>query len=306
MIYTVTLNPSLDYILSVPGFELGKTNRASEERLVPGGKGINVSTVLMNLGFQSTALGFTAGFTGKEIQKEIHKLGFLSDFIHIPGGFSRINVKFKNYEGTEINGNGPSISLKSLELFYEKLNQLTEGDILVLAGSIPASIPATIYQSVLDTLQSRGILFVVDAAGDLLLNTLSYRPFLIKPNQYELAALFPPNEAPVIRTRKDAFPYAQRLQELGARNVLVSLGGKGAALLSETGKKYELPAPKGTLVNAVGAGDSMVAGFLAGWLDGEDAAHAFRMAVAAGSATAFSEGLAGKEEIERLYQELAV
>ena len=306
MIYTVTLNPSLDYILSVPDFELGKTNRASEERLVPGGKGINVSTVLMNLGFQSTALGFTAGFTGKEIQKEIHKLGFLSDFIHIPGGFSRINVKFKNYEGTEINGNGPSISLKSLELFYEKLNQLTEGDILYTYIYYPGK-------------HSRNHLSKCSGYPAKPRNPV--RGGRSRRSAFEYAFLPPfPHQAQPVRTcrfvsaqRSPGHPHPERCLPLcpassGTRRQKCPgfPGRQGAALLSETGKKYELPAPKGTLVNAVGAGDSMVAGFLAGWLDGEDAAHAFRMAVAAGSATAFSEGLAGKEEIERLYQELAV
>lgn len=296
MIYTVTFNPSLDYIVSLDGFEKGRTNRTVAERLVPGGKGINVSAVLHNLGIGSVALGFVAGFTGAQIEKELEKTGLCTDFIRVSGGFSRINVKLKDYDGTEINGMGPDIGGADVKLLYGKLDKLGNDDVLVLAGSVPGCLPAEIYRDMMEFLQGRGVRFVVDAAGELLLGAISHRPFLIKPNRQELGELF----SVTLSSRESAVPYAKKLREMGAENVLVSMGGAGAVLVDETGAVHMLQAPKGTLVNAVGAGDSMVAGFLAGYLNKRDYAYAFRMAVAAGSASAFSEGLAGKEDVEHV------
>lgn len=300
MVYTVTFNPSLDYIISLQGFQMGLTNRTREEQMLPGGKGINVSTVLQNLGIENTALGFTAGFTGQEIERMVSEIGFQCDFIRTRTGFSRINVKLKDYDGTEINGMGPVIQEEEAEDLMEKLRGLQEGDVLVLAGSIPESLPDSIYRDILAELQGEGILFVVDATKDLLLNVLEYQPFLIKPNNHELGEIFDVE----LKTRESVIPYAKKLQEKGARNVLVSMAGAGAVLAAETGEVYMLPAPKGTLVNAVGAGDSMVAGFLAGWLEHQSYSHAFRMGVAAGSASAFSQLLATREEIEEIYRQL--
>ncbi|MBO5030962.1 MAG: 1-phosphofructokinase [Lachnospiraceae bacterium] len=301
MIYTVTFNPSLDYIVSVDNFQMGMTNRTSSEMMLPGGKGINVSIVLKNLGFDSTALGFTAGFTGDEIAKSLMNMGVKSGFIRISEGISRINLKLKNIEGTEINGRGPDISKESLAELMEQLEQLEAGDVLVLAGSIPPSIPGDIYSQILKKLQEQGILTIVDAVKDLLLPVLEYRPFLIKPNNYELGELF----GVKLSAREEVIPYGKRLQEMGARNVLISLAGEGAVLIAENQEVYSAPAPKGTLINGVGAGDSMVAGFLAGWLEKHDYRHAFHMGVAAGSASAFSEQLAAREEIQTLYEQIS-
>ncbi len=300
MIYTVTFNPSLDYIVSVNEFQMGMTNRTSEEIMLPGGKGLNVSTVLKNLGRESVVLGFSAGFTGKEIQRMAEEQGLHCDFIPVEHGFSRINVKLKDFDGTEINGKGPEISEKEVRQLYEKLDLLKEGDVLVLAGSIPESLPDSIYSDILFQLSGRGILFVVDATKELLMNVLKFQPFLIKPNNHELGELF----GVTLKTREDVVPYGRKLQEQGARNVLVSMAGEGAVLLSETGEIFSLPAPKGTLVNAVGAGDSMVAGFLAGWMERKEYEYAFRMGVSAGSASAFSKLLATREEVEAVYARL--
>ena len=300
MIYTVTFNPSLDYIVGTEGFQLGNTNRTVSELMLPGGKGINVSTVLKNLGIESTALGFTAGFTGEEIRRRVGELGFRSEFIDVGNGFSRINVKMKEFDGTEINGQGPVIGEEAVGRLLERLDSLEEGDTLVLAGSIPSSMPDSIYSDILARLEGRGIVFVVDATKDLLLNVLKYRPFLIKPNHHELGEIF----GVQLENREDVVPYAERLQEQGAQNVLVSMGGKGAVLLDAEGNVHMLPVPKGTLVNAVGSGDSMVAGFLAGWTEKKDYEHAFKMGISAGSASAFSELLATEEEIRRLYETL--
>lgn len=298
MIYTVTFNPSLDYIISMDGFEMGMTNRTTGEQMFPGGKGINVSIVLGNLGIENTALGFTAGFTGAQIEREVQKMGLRTDFIHVGKGYSRINVKLKDYDGTEINGMGPDIDPVYVNELFEKLDQLVAGDILVLAGSIPKSMPDSIYSDILERLQKKGVLFVVDAAGDLLLNVLQYRPFLIKPNNHELGAIF----GVALSTREETVPYAKKLQEKGARNVLVSMAGQGAVLADETGGVHMLAAPKGKLVNAVGAGDSMVAGFVAGWTKKQDYGYAFRMGISAGSASAFSEALATRQEIEQIFE----
>ena len=274
MIYTVTFNPSLDYIVSVNDFQLGLTNRTDSELILPGGKGINVSTILMNLGIDSTAFGFAAGFTGEEIIREVEAMGIRSDFIKIDSGISRINLKLKNIDGTEINGSGPEISEEKIEELLRKLDILGEGDILVLAGSIPASMPADMYSTIMERLQHKNVTFIVDATKDLLINVLKYKPFLIKPNNHELGELFDVK----LTTREEVIPY---------------------------GSVYEAPAPKGTLVNAVGAGDSMVAGFTAGWIEKKDYRHAFYMGVSAGSASAFSEYLATKEEIMDLYEKVS-
>ena len=295
MIYTVTLNPSLDYIITIDDFKLGKTNRTTGELMLPGGKGLNVSTVLHNLGIENTALGFTAGFVGDELKRLAKETGYHCDFIDISNGVSRINIKMKDFDGTEINGMGPVINEESLRLLIQKLESLKEGDTLVLAGSIPVSMPKSIYSDILKALDGRDIRFVVDATGELLLNVLPYHPFLIKPNNHELGEIF----GVILETKDAVVPYAKKLQEMGARNVLVSMAGEGAVLLDESGKVHKLNAPKGMLVNAVGAGDSMVAGFLAGWEEKGDYSYAFRMAVAAGSASAFSELLATREDIEK-------
>lgn len=300
MIYTVTFNPSLDYIVSVPDFQLGLTNRTVSELLLPGGKGINVSTVLMNLGIQNTALGFVAGFTGDEICRKLEELGITTDFIKISSGISRINVKLKSIDGTEINGIGPVISEEKLEKLKTKLDTLQNGDILILAGSIPASIPDMIYRDIMKRLQTCKVLTVVDATKDLLLNVLEYHPFLIKPNNHELGEIFQVK----LTTREEVVPYAKKLQEWGAKNVLVSMAGEGAVLVAEDKTVYDMPVPEGKLVNAVGAGDSMVAGFVAGWIEQQNYEHAFKMGVSAGSASAFSEYLATRKEIEELYKKL--
>ncbi len=301
MVYTVTFNPSLDYIVSMEVFQLGKTNRTAKEQMLPGGKGINVSTVLKNLGIPNIALGFSAGFTGEEIKRRVEEMGLASDFINLQNGYSRINVKMKDFDGTEINGQGPDISPAETEKLLEKLDGLKEGDVLVLAGSIPRTMPDSIYSDILRRLDGKGILTVVDATGELLLHVLEYSPFLIKPNNHELGEIFQVK----LETREDVVPYARKLQEKGARNVLVSMAGQGAVLLDEMGQVHMLPAPKGKLVNAVGAGDSMVAGFLAGWLTKKDYEYAFRMGISAGSASAFSENLATKKEIEEVYRQVS-
>ena len=301
MIYTVTFNPSLDYIVSVNDFQLGLTNRTDSELILPGGKGINVSTILMNLGIDSTAFGFAAGFTGEEIIREVEAMGIRSDFIKIDSGISRINLKLKNIDGTEINGSGPEISEEKIEELLRKLDILGEGDILVLAGSIPASMPADMYSTIMERLQHKNVTFIVDATKDLLINVLKYKPFLIKPNNHELGELFDVK----LTTREEVIPYGKKLQKQGARNVLISMAGEGAVLVAEDGSVYEAPAPKGTLVNAVGAGDSMVAGFTAGWIEKKDYRHACYMGVSAGSASAFSEYLATKEEIMDLYEKVS-
>lgn len=300
MIYTITFNPALDYIVSVEDFQMGMTNRTTEETMLPGGKGINVSIVLKNLGFDSTALGFTAGFTGEEIKRRLEETGCSSQFITIPQGMSRINLKLKSADGTEINGIGPHIDPESMQKLMGKLDTLQPKDILVLAGSIPNSISNSIYKEIMERLASKDILVVVDATKDLLVNVLENRPFLIKPNNHELGEIF----GVKLKKREEVVPYAKKLQEMGARNVLVSMAGEGAVLADENGNIWESPAPEGKLVNGVGAGDSMVAGFLAGWLKSGDYRQAFRMGVAAGSASAFSELLATGKEVEDLLEKM--
>lgn len=300
MIYTVTFNPSLDYIVSVKDFELGKTNRTTYEQILAGGKGINVSTVLKNLGIETVALGFIAGFTGREIERMAEESGLKCDFITLDNGFSRINIKMKDFDGTEINGKGPIISEEAVERLMNQLKILNAGDMLVLAGSIPESMSDSIYCDIMSEFSGKGIEFVVDATKDLLLNVLEYHPFLIKPNNHELGEIF----GVELNTRESVVPYAKRLQEMGAKNILVSMAGQGAVLLDEKRQVFMLSAPEGKLVNAVGAGDSMVAGFIAGWMESRDSYHAFKMGISAGSASAFSELLATKEEVYKVYDSM--
>lgn len=300
MIYTVTFNPSLDYIVSVKDFALGKTNRTTSEQMLAGGKGINVSTVLTNLGMDNVALGFVAGFTGEEIERKAEESGIVCDFITLENGCSRINVKMKDFDGTEINGMGPVIDDVAVERLMNQLRDLQQGDTLVLAGSIPSCMSDSIYRNIMSELKDADIHVVVDATKDLLLNVLEFHPFLIKPNNHELGEIF----GVELTTRETVVPYAKKLQEMGARNVLVSMAGEGAVLLDECGEVHMMAAPKGTLVNAVGAGDSMVAGFLAGWFEKQDYVHAFKMGVAAGSASAFSELFATKEDVKRVYDSI--
>lgn len=296
MIYTVTFNPSLDYVVDVAEFEVGKVNRTSKETIYPGGKGINVSMVLKHLGYENTAFGFLAGFTGNHIEELLKSEGITTDFIQVEHGCSRINVKLRSTLETEINGQGPEILPEDIKKLYQKLDELREEDILVLAGSIPDVMPGSMYMDIMDYLQDKHLKIVVDATKDLLLNVLKYHPFLIKPNNHELAEMLQVE----IKNKKDVIKYASKLQEMGARNVLISMAGEGAVLITEDGNVFESEAPKGKVKNSVGAGDSMVAGFLAGYLNTGNYSHAFKMGVCTGSASAFSDTLATKEEVEEL------
>ena len=298
MIYTVTFNPSLDYIVSVDDFTCGIVNRTTDEIIFPGGKGINVSIVLKNLGFENTALGFLAGFTGNRIQELLEEKGVRTDFISVENGISRINVKLRSNEETEINGQGPAIAEMDIEKLYEKLDTLSDGDILVLAGSIPDVMPGSMYMDIMKHLQNKDLKIVVDATKDLLVNVLQYHPFLIKPNNHELGEIF----GVKIENKADVITYAKKMQEMGAKNVLVSMAGEGAVFVGENGEVYESEAPKGKLVNSTGAGDSMVAGFLAGYMEKQDFMYALKMGLSAGSASAFSENLATKEEILNVFK----
>lgn len=293
MVYTVTLNPALDYVIHIEDFQTGEINRTQREEIQFGGKGINVSTVLSRLGVENTALGFLAGFTGQALAEGLRKNGIQTDFIWLMEGLTRINVKIKAGEETELNGRGPVIPSVALDELFQKLDRLQSGDVLDLSGSIPASLPDDIYQQILRQLEGRGILTVVDAAGELLCAALPYRPFLIKPNHHELGEIF--GQTPV--TDQELTACAKKLQKQGARNVLVSMAGEGSLLLDETGACHRLGVPRGTVRNSVGAGDSMVAGFLAGWLKTGDYETAHRMGAAAGSATAFSDGLATEAKV---------
>ncbi len=302
MIYTVTFNPCLDYIIQVNNLTPGAVNRTAHEEMLAGGKGINVSIVLKNLGHKSTALGFLAGFTGAEIARRLQERGIATDFISVAQGMSRINVKINaDGEETEINGQGPAITDADVEALYQKLDALVAGDVLVISGSVPAALPADIYERILARLAGRGVETVVDAARDLLVNVLPYHPFLIKPNNHELGEIFNVELA----TRASVVPYAKKLQEQGARNVLVSMAGEGAVLVAEDGSVVEAPAPQGHVVNSVGAGDSMVAGFVAGFQEsGGSYDAAFKMGVCTGSASAFSMQLATRPEVEALLAQL--
>lgn len=301
MIYTITFNPSIDYMVSVDHFKLGTVNRTSQEYLLPGGKGINVSIVLHNLGIDSTALGFIAGFTGKEIENRVtNDFGVQCDFIDVENGYSRINFKLKSDEESEVNGNGPMINKEHIDKLYDKLSCLQAGDILILSGSIPKCLSDDIYSEIMEKLADKNIEIVVDATGDLLMKVLKHKPFVIKPNNHELAEMF---HVKLFRTQ-DIVKYAKKLQEMGAKNVLISMAGDGALFICENGKVYFSNAPKGQVKNSVGAGDSMVAGFVAGYEKTKDYVQAFRMGVATGSASAFSENLATASEVEKLLQEI--
>ncbi len=296
MIYTLTMNPSLDYIVHVSAFQTGMVNRSSAEQLYAGGKGINVSLVLHNLGIPSAALGFFAGFTGEKIIAMLKERGISTDFIPLPEGMSRINIKLNAGEETEINGTGPVIPPPYLDALFEKLDMLTDKDILVLAGSIPASVPETLYKTIICRLAQKHTKVIVDASKELLSNVLPYHPFLIKPNVYELAEITGRNLA----AKEEIIEAARAVQEQGAVNVLVSMAGDGAVLLDETGKVHYSRPPKGKKINSVGAGDSMVAGFLAGYLEHHSYKKAFLQGLCTGSASAFSQELATKAEVEAL------
>ena len=300
MIYTVTFNPAIDYVVWLDRLEPGTINRVQQELIQFGGKGINVSVVLGRLGVENRALGFLAGFTGQAVERGLAAEGVQTDFIHLPEGVTRINVKVKGREETELNGRGPDIGEAALAELLGKLDELTDADILVLAGSIPASLPGDVYEQILARLEGRNVRVVVDAEGELLCSALAYRPFLIKPNSLELGGIF----GKTLHTPEEIRTCAAALQERGARNVLVSMAGDGAILLDEQGGFHQLAAPKGTVRNSVGARDSMVAGFLAGWLRTGSYAQALRMGTATGSATAFSDGLATRERVEQLLAEL--
>lgn len=296
MIYTVTFNPSLDYIVDVSKFQEGVVNRTEHEKIFPGGKGINVSIILKNLGIENTALGFTAGFIGNEIKRLLNEKEVKSDFINVKVGVSRINVKIRSNQETEINGQGPNITDFEIKELYSKLNDLKEEDILVLAGSIPSIMPSSIYMDIMDYLKDRNIKIVVDATKNLLTNVLPYKPFLIKPNNHELGEIF----GVELVNKDDVIKYSKLLQEKGARNVLVSMAGDGAVLVAEDGQVFKSEAPSGVLKNSVGAGDSMVAGFIYGYLVSNDYSNAFKYGVCTGSASAFSEELATKAEVDAL------
>lgn len=299
MIYTVTFNPSLDYVIQVDKLVPGEINRTTHEAVYPGGKGNNVSVILSNLGHSSKALGFTAGFTGEALENMLKEFGCDTAFIRLPEGSTRINVKINAGEETEINGQGPVITEEAQSALFEQLDALKKEDILVLAGSIPNTLPSDIYERILEHLQGRGIHFVVDATKELLLKVLKYHPFLIKPNNHELGEMF----GVTLKTRDEIVTYAKKLQEMGAENVLVSMAGDGAILLTEDGIIYKAKPPKGKVLNSVGAGDSMVAGFLTGYLNTGEYEKAFRLGVVTGSATAFQYWLATKEDIVALMED---
>lgn len=300
MIYTITFNPALDYIVKMDKFDLGHVNRTTREDVYAGGKGINVSIVLNNLSVENKALGFIAGFTGEEIERRVREFGCDADFVRLKNGMSRINVKMKADVESEINGGGPDISNEALDELYLKLNALKSGDILVLAGSIPKTLPVDIYERIMKKYGDRGVKFIVDTTGESLLKVLSYKPFLIKPNHHELAELFNVK----INSQQEIVEYGKKLQEMGAENVLISMAGDGAILIKSNGEAIYSEVPKGVLKNSVGAGDSMVAGFIAGFIKEEKLEDGFIMGVATGSASAFSEGLATKDKVEELLAEL--
>lgn len=296
MIFTVTFNPSLDYIVRVDEMRLGTINRTNYEQLLPGGKGINVSIVLGNFGHPSRALGFSAGVTGVALEKLLADAGVDADLVHVKEGFTRINAKVKAVEETELNGQGPRIAPEDVDALFSKLDVLGQDDTLVISGSVPNTLPSDMYEQVMERLAGRGVRIVVDAERDLLTRVLPYRPFLVKPNNHELGDIF----GVTLKTRDEVVPYARCMQEMGAQNVLVSMAGEGGVLVAADGQVYQSPAAKGTVVNSVGAGDSCVAGFLAGLMETGSYQTAFRMGLAAGSASAFSDHLATRPEVEDL------
>jgi len=299
MIYTVTFNPAIDYIAGVEDFKMNEINRATSEKILAGGKGINVSILLKNLGMESITLGFIAGFTGEEIKRRVEKLGIKTDFVYIPEKFSRINVKLQlNLSGvileeTAINGEGPSISEQKINEFMKKFEKIEKDDFIVLAGSVPRNMKDDIYEKICDKVKQKGAKIVADATGKLLINVLKHNPFLIKPNKKELEEIF----GKEMQTDEEVVYYARKLQEMGAENVLISMDKDGAILITKDKKLLYSKAPKGNVISSVGSGDSMVAGFIAGFLTNDDYEKALKMGIAAGSASAFSEKLATKEEI---------
>lgn len=300
MIYTITFNPALDYIVKMDEFNLGHVNRSNNEFVYAGGKGINVSIVLNNLEVKSKALGFIAGFTGDEIERRVREFGCDTDFIKLKEGMSRINVKIKADVESEINGGGPDISSEALEKLYAKLDTLTTGDILVLAGSIPKTMPTDIYERIMERLQEKNVRFIVDTTGESLLKVLKYNPFLIKPNHHELGELF----GVKLNSKEEVIEYARKLKDMGAQNVIISMAGDGAVLIDSNGGVTTSNVPKGVVKNSVGAGDSMVAGFIAGYLNSEKIEDGFKLGVATGSASAFSEGLATKDYVYELLEQV--
>lgn len=300
MIYTITFNPALDYIVKMDEFNLGHVNRSNNEFVYAGGKGINVSIVLNNLEVKSKALGFIAGFTGDEIERRVREFGCDTDFIKLKEGMSRINVKIKADVESEINGGGPDISEEALEELYGKLDTLTSGDILVLAGSIPKTMPTDVYERIMERLQEKNVKFIVDTTGESLLKVLKYNPFLVKPNHHELGELF----GVKLNSKEEVIEYAKKLKNMGAQNVIISMAGDGAVLINSNGDVTTSNVPKGVVKNSVGAGDSMVAGFIAGYLNSEKIEDGFKLGVATGSASAFSEGLATKDYVYELLEQV--
>lgn len=300
MIYTITFNPALDYISQVENFEIGKINRTQTEKILPGGKGLNVSIVLKNLGIESTALGFVAGFTGEELKTDIEQRGIKTDFVKVEKGLTRINVKISSKEETALNGNGPEVTEENIEQLLKKIDNIKNDDTVILAGNIPKCINNNIYEIICKKLEQNKVRFIVDATKELLMNVLKYKPFLIKPNREELEETFKEK----IETKEEIVEHAKRLQEIGAQNVLISLGGEGAILVTTENKEYFLNAPKGKVLNTVGAGDSMVAGFVAGYEKSGDYEYAFKVGIATGSASAFSMNLATAEEVANLLKEI--
>lgn len=300
MVYTVTFNPSLDYVVRLDFFSEGKVNRTAGEKILPGGKGINVSIMLNHLGIANTALGFVAGFTGREIERLVSKAGCNTGFIPLREGCSRINIKMKAQAESEINGRGPDISKRELSQLFHMLDEAKDGDWLVLAGSIPDSLPDSVYMDILEQLKGKKIKAVVDATGELLVRVLPYHPFLIKPNHHEMEEIF----GTEMKTEEQLVFYGKKLMEMGAGNVLISRAGAGAIFLGSDGNVISAAAASGKVVNSVGAGDSMVAGFVAGYMETEDYGYALKMGLAAGSASAFSENLATKEEVKSILKQL--
>ncbi|MBR6622396.1 MAG: 1-phosphofructokinase [Ruminococcus sp.] len=299
MIYTVTFNPAIDYVVGIDGIETGCVNRLSSEQIYFGGKGINISIVLRELGIESTALGFVAGFTGEAIENGLKEAGIITDFVRLEKGNSRINVKIKSDAETELNASGPEISDTALSVLFEKLKSLRNGDTIVLAGSVPKSLPEDIYEQILHQLSDRDIRAVVDASKELLIKSLRYKPFLIKPNLQELGEIF----GEISGSDDEIIACAEKLREMGAQNVLVSMAGDGAILLDSGNNIHKSGVCSGTVRNSVGAGDSMIAGFLAG-ISAGDFTYALKLGTAAGGATAFSDGLAAKADILRLFEQL--
>ncbi|MEG0872886.1 MAG: 1-phosphofructokinase [Clostridia bacterium] len=302
MIYTVTLNPSIDYVIKLDNLKNGEVNRTNEEYVYPGGKGLNVSLILKELEHNNKALGFVSGFTGAYIKDTLISKGLEEDFINLENGFTRINVKVKSNEETEINGQGPNIDDLALNKLYEKLDKLKQNDILVLAGSIPNTLDSSLYENIMERLANKNIKIIVDATKDLLMNVLKHKPFLIKPNNHELEELFNVK----LENTKDIITYASKLKEMGAKNVLVSMGKDGALLINENEEIFISNVAKGEVKNSVGAGDSMVAGFIAGYLNSNSYEEALKLGAASGGATAFSNDLAKKEDIYKLIDEIKV